>query len=73
MAEGTKLRLTFVDTDASTMSLNYNYADSSVSTSDVRVLMNAMIDNNDIFERKPAVIKNAMVITTTETTIPVTD
>lgn len=71
MASGTKLVLQFVDTDGDTISFSYAYGNDDVAVSTVTAAMNSMITNNAIFKRKPAAIKGAKVVITTESKLNV--
>ena len=69
MASVTKLSLEFVDEDGAKMSRSYNYANPSVTGTQVKTLMTAMITNGSIFSTPPAIIKGAYLITTDKNAI----
>lgn len=69
MASVTKLSLEFVDEDGAKMSRSYNYANPSVTGTQVKTLMNSMITNGSIFNTPPAIIKGAYLITTDKNAI----
>lgn len=67
MAEGTKLVLTFETNEDKNMTISFNYAKPTATSSQVNTLMDAIITNNSIFENIPTVKKSAKIVTTTET------
>lgn len=67
MAAGTKLVLTFENASGSSVSMSYNYADSSADVADVKALVNGIIANGSIFVNVPVTAKGAKRVTTTET------
>ena len=73
MAAGTKLELTFLKADGSKTVFTYNYANPEASSNSVKALMNGMITNGSIFENVPAVIDSAKLVTTSETSLRVSE
>lgn len=67
MAAGTKIVLSFYNSEGSTTSFSYNYGDESASTSSVKTAMQTMIANKEIFSSQPVAIKGAKAVITTET------
>ena len=67
MVQSFKLSLNFSTADGSTTTLNYKYADPEVTTAHVNALVSAIIANNAIFTRAPAICKSAKLIETDET------
>lgn len=68
MAEGTTLELKFLDSEEKTTTIKFKYAKPSATTAQVKALMNAMIDNTDVFASTLVSMKSAKTITTTEAT-----
>ena len=62
----TKLVLEFADAEGKTINMEFNYADSSADTMDVKTLMNTIIANGDIFVNVPVTAKSAKRVTITE-------
>lgn len=67
MAAGTKIVLEFASAVGSNTRFSYNYANAEVNAASVKNAMNTMISNNAIFRSKPAAIKSAKIVLTTET------
>lgn len=67
MATVTRLYLTFTRNNDTTMSVSYNYVKNDISVENVKALMEGIVANGDIFERTPAAIKGARIVTTEET------
>ena len=63
-----KLKLEFYDSNSKAFSQTYNYISPSATTANVKALMNAILSNGSIFATVPEEMKNAVLITTTETT-----
>lgn len=62
----TKLVLEFADAEGKTINMEFNYADSSADTMDVKTLINTIIANGDIFVNVPVTAKSAKRVTITE-------
>ena len=61
-----RLVLNFAGTSGD-VTMSYNYADTSVSASDIKNLMNTIITNGSIFVNPPVSSKSAKFVTTSET------
>ena len=66
MATGTRLELEFADNNNNSIFFTINYAKSNATTENVKALINAIINNGDIFALVPVTAKSAKIITTTE-------
>ena len=66
MAEGTRLVLGFKDSSDNDFTFMFNYAKPSASLTNVRSLMNTIIENGDIFKRVPVTAVSAKTVTTSE-------
>lgn len=69
MATSTKLKMDFAKSNGDDMSITYNYIKNNVSNANVKALMEGMITNGAIYEKVPAIIKSATIITTEETAV----
>ncbi len=67
MVQSFKLSLNFSTASGESTTLNYKYADPDVTTAHVNALVSAIITNNAIFAKVPAVCKSAKLIETDET------
>ena len=67
MAAGTKIVLEFTSAVGTSARFSYNYANAEATATSVKNAMNTMITNADIFRSKPAAIKGAKIVVTTET------
>lgn len=67
MAEGTKLVLAFETSAGKTMSLTFNYAKPSATSTQIKALMNGIVSNGSIYENVPVAAKSAKSVTTSET------
>lgn len=68
MAEGTKLLLVFkAQSSNSNVTFSFNYAKPSVTTAQVKNLMNTMIANKEIFTYPPVEKVSAKTVTVSET------
>ena len=65
----TNLKLVFKGSGDKKLSFNYPDADSTVPAAQVKILMQGMIANGEIFAEQPLVIESATFVTTT--TVPV--
>ena len=72
MATGSKLILRF-GTAAGEKNFTYNYGNASAPVSDVKDLMNAMIENGDIFKYPPLTAISAKTQVTTESEFDLSD
>ena len=69
MADRTKLVLTFVDSNYKEIVFIFDYADSHTDVSDIRALVNGIIENGSIFKIVPVIAKSAKFVSVTETRI----
>ena len=69
MATSTKLWLNFTRSNGGSMNLTYNHAKSNASAANVKALMQGIVANGNIFQKTPAAIKSAKIITTEETEV----
>ena len=67
-----KLVLEFEGTSGE-VKFNYNYANPSASTANIKALVNGIITNGSIFENPPTKAVSAKIVTTTEDIIDITD
>lgn len=73
MAAGTKLVLEFKDDNDKTVQFSYNHAKPSAGQANVLALMNSMISNTAIYEKKLVSVKSAKEVTTSENIYPIGD
>lgn len=73
MAAGTTLEATFLKSDGAKTTFKYKYANPEASSNAVKTLMQAMITNGSIFENVPATIDSAKLVTTSETSLRVSE
>ena len=69
MASVKKLSLYFTDSEGDNINQVYHYADSEVESASVKALMQGIIANGAIFNKVPAAMKSAKIITVNETPI----
>ena len=69
MATSTKLSLNFMKSNGDTINFIYSNAKNNVTAANVLLIVEGMVANGDIFEKTPAAIKSAKIITTEETQI----
>ena len=65
----TKLRIVF-NTASGTVTHNYSYVNPGASAANVQALANGIVTNGVIYSQQPLSVKSATIITTTETSIP---
>ena len=64
MAASSKLILSFADSNDDNVNFTYNHAKKEASSSNVKALMEGIVANGEIFEKTPASIKSAKIVTT---------
>ncbi len=69
MAISTKLSLSFTKSNGDAINMNYGNIKQDVSAANVKSLMEGIVANGSIFEKVPAAIKSAKIITTEETAV----
>ena len=69
MAISTKLSLNFAKSNGDAVNITYNHAKNNVSAANVKSLMEGIVANGEIFEKAPAIIKSAKIITTEDTPV----
>jgi len=69
MATSTKLSLSFMKSNGDSINFTYSNAKNNVTAANVKSLMEGMVANGDIFEKVPAAIKSATIITTERTAV----
>lgn len=65
----TKLVLNFLKSNGDKISYTYQNAKNNVTAANVKSLMEGMVTNGDIYEKVPAAILSAKLVTTEETVI----
>lgn len=66
-----KLQLGFLDTNSENVTFNYSHAKNNPASADVKALMQGMITNNAIWQKNPATMSSATLVTTTKTAIDI--
>lgn len=69
MAISTKLKLGFTKSNGDSVSMSYANIKQDVSAANVKSLMEGIVANGSIFEKVPAAIKSALIITTEQTAV----
>ena len=69
MAISTKLSLNFTKINGDAINMTYGNIKQDVSSANVKSLMEGIVANGSIFEKVPAAIKSAKIITTEETAV----
>lgn len=64
-------QLKFLDANSEKVQFTYPHAKATASASDVKAAMNSMIANNTIWQKNPAVLDSARLITRTVTDIDI--
>lgn len=69
MATTTKLQLTFLDSEGTSITHSYNYADPEASTSSIQNFANVILTNKAVFTKQPQTLKSGKIVTTETTDI----
>ena len=69
MTDRTKLVLTFADANYREIVFIFDYADSHTDTSNIRALVDGIIENGSIFKVIPVIAKSAKFVSITDTKI----
>jgi len=67
------LQLTFETNEGKTTTMTFAYAKPNAEASSVRALMQTIVNNGEIFENVPTVMKSAKTITTSENVYDLSD
>ncbi len=73
MAAGTKLVITFLDTTGTERIFSFRYAKMNATDAQVKTLVQTIIANGSIFTHVPVKAKSAILATTTETTMDISE
>ena len=71
MAIGTKLVITFIDSNAHERNFSFAYASPTATSNAIKTAAQAIITNGSIFQNVPVAVKDAKLVTITETNINV--
>lgn len=68
-AINTKLQMTFTKANGDNVSMTMKHCKQDLSAANVKSLMEGIVANGSIFEKVPAAIKSAVIITTESTAV----
>lgn len=73
MASTYRLVMTFKNASGNNVSYSFGYVIPNVEASSVKTLMETMIANGDIYSNPPVSIKSAKIVSTSETSLSISE